>query len=191
MEDRDSKDIALVAKSMQGDKEAFRELVEIHKNASLSLACSILKNQVVAEDAVQTAFIKVYQKMHTFKQWSKFSTWLYRIVVNTSYNILKQQKKYVEIETGETLRIETEGEHNDTPLMQQEKRKYICLALNDLNPDEALVLRLFYLYEYKISEIQKITGFSNSKIKVNLHRGRKNMGDRLKKLLGNELKEII
>lgn len=145
----------------------------------------------MAEDAVQTAFIKVYQKMHTFKQQARFSTWLYRIVVNTSYNMLKQQKKYVGIEANDTLKVEMGEYHHANSLMQGDRTKYILFALDALNADEALVLRLFYLYENKIPEIVKITRFSTSKVKVNLHRGRNNMKYQLKRLLGNELKELL
>lgn len=169
--------------------QAFRELVDAHKDASLTLACSILKDPMIAEDAVQATFIKVHQKLHTFGQKSKFSTWLYRIVINTSYNVLKQHKKFVDLDdVGEVQEVADLGNGNSK---EQDQQKYIHLALDALKPDEALVLRLFYLYEHKITEIQEITGFGKSKVKVALHRGRNNMEQELKKLLGNEIHELL
>ncbi|WP_130736271.1 RNA polymerase sigma factor [Flavobacterium sp. J27] len=191
MSDRNRLDIILINKSIGGDTLAFRDLIEFHKNVSLTLACSILKDQNVAEDAVQMAFISVYHKLHTFKQKSKFSTWLYRIVVNTSYNMLKQQKKHIEIDTDEVLNLEFTKQNEEDILKVTDQKKYIMIALNAIKTDEALVLRLFYLYEYKIPEIQDITGFSKSKIKVNLHRGRINFENHLQKILGKEIKSIL
>ncbi|MEE1962999.1 RNA polymerase sigma-70 factor, ECF subfamily [Flagellimonas taeanensis] len=189
MGDRNSKDIALINSSLKGDMQAFRELVDAHKDASLTLACSILKDSMIAEDAVQATFIKVYQKLHTFGNKSKFSTWLYRIVVNTSYNVLKQQRKFVDLNAiRETQEITDFGSGESK---EQDQKEYIYRALNALKPDEALVLRLFYLYGHKITEIQEITGFGKSKVKVALHRGRNNMEQELKKLLGNEIYELL
>jgi len=176
---------------MGGDTLAFRDLIESHKDVSLTLACSILKDHAIAEDAVQMAFINVYHKLHTFKQKSKFSTWLYRIVVNTSYNMLKQQKPYADINTDAVLNLEITKQNEEGILKHADQKKYIMLALEAIKIDEALVLRLFYLYEYKIPEIQDINGFSKSKIKVNLHRGRINFEDQLQKLLGDEINNIL
>lgn len=186
------KETALIKRCKNGDTLAFRDLINAYKDVSLNLAYSVLKDESIAEDVVQTSFIKVYQKINTFQETAKFSTWLYRIVINTSYNALKQQKKYLKInELPELSNIETNEKANDIILKQDDQKKYILLAMNAIKADEALVLKLFYLYEYTIIEIQEITGFSKAKIKVDLHRGRLNMESKLKKLLGNEVKYLL
>lgn len=184
-------DIKLVNRSKAGDTFAFRDLVNAYKDVSLTLACSVLKDTTLAEDAVQTAFIKVFEKLKTFRQDSKFSTWLYRIVINTAYNLLKQQKNHLQVDILSNVANETDGKSETKALTEQDQKKYINLALNRLNADEALILRLFYLYEYTIVEIKEITGFSKSKIKVDLHRGRKNMELHLQKILGNEITQLL
>lgn len=184
-------DIKLVNRSKAGDTSAFRDLVNAHKDVSLTLACSVLKDTTLAEDAVQTAFIKVFEKLNSFRQDSKFSTWLYRIVINTSYNLLKQQKNHVQMDVLSNLAIDTDGKSETKALTEQDQKKYINLALNRIKSDEALLLRLFYLYEHTIVEIKEITGFSKSKIKVDLHRGRKNMELQLQKFLGNEITQLL
>ena len=65
------------------------------------------------------------------------------------------------------------------------------MALNKLNNNEALVLRLHYLAELSIKEIEKATGFSSSKIKTSLHRGRNNLHFQLKEILGNEIDDLL
>jgi RNA polymerase sigma factor (sigma-70 family) len=184
-------DIRLIERIRKGDSEAFRQLVERHKDISLSLSFSILKDKALAEDALQEAFIKVFRKLHTFNHKAAFSTWLYRIVVNTSYNMLKQQKFHEDIST---IPFNDSGVSSEVPfnaLKEEAQRQYIRTAMASLASDEALVLRLFYLCELSIREVQEVTRFSNSKIKVCLHRGRKNMHQELQNLLGAELKHLL
>lgn len=186
------KDIQLVKKASEGDHLAFRQIVEMHKVRSLSLAISIIKDREKAEDVLQDAFIKVYQNLKSFRQDSNFSTWLYRIVVNTAYNQLKKYR--FEMSLDETIPVETKQKLQNggfEQLLENEKREFINLALQKLKPDEALTLRLFYLCEMHIPEIEEITGFSSSKIKVNLHRGRKELLFKMKMMLGKELKELL
>lgn len=179
----------IIQRIKEGDMQAFRYMVDAYKDMSLSLVVSIIKNQVMAEDVLQEAFIKVFQKIHTFKFKASFSTWLYRIVVNTSYNELKRNRFTSQIDTLETV---SEFQLNKEDLLQEENQKrFINLALGAINADEALVLRLFYLSEMSIKEIVKITGFSSSKVKVCLHRGRDNLNFQLRKLLGDELKDLL
>nr|WP_321413661.1 RNA polymerase sigma factor [uncultured Allomuricauda sp.] len=191
MSRNDALDIELVNRSKAGDTSAFRDIVNAYKDVSLTLACSVLKDTSLAEDAVQTAFIKVFEKLNTFRQDSKFSTWLYRIVINTAYNLLKQQKNHVQMDVLANFAIETNVKSETKALTDQDQKKYINLALNRIKSDEALLLRLFYLYDHTIVEIEEITGFSKSKIKVDLHRGRKNMELQLQKLLGNEITQLL
>ena len=64
-----------------------------YKDDSLALACSILKDQDLAEDVLQDVFIKIYDKIKSFKYQSAFYTWLYRFVVNNCYNELRKHMK--------------------------------------------------------------------------------------------------
>jgi RNA polymerase sigma-70 factor (ECF subfamily) len=184
-------DFELIQKIKKGDTTAFRYLVERHKDVSLSLACSIVKDTSKAEDVLQEAFIKVFKKLHTFQFNAAFTTWLYRIVINASYNAVKKNKnrQYFSREAEEKLQT-LEAIPIDS-LKENDQKKYINLALEKLRSDEALVLRLFYLCELKISEIAESTGFSNSKIKVDLSRGRSNLNFQLRQILGTEINNLL
>lgn len=174
-----------------GDMDAFRTLVDLYKDKSLSLAISILKDETLAEDILQEVFIKVYRNIKKFKFKSKFSTWLYRIVVNTCYNELRKQRDTVPIEENEYVFNEDNSTNQNQILTKEDQKKYILEAMKRLKPDEALVLRLFYLCEMSLKEVETISGFSASKVRVDLHRGRKNMEKQLKKLLGNEIHNLL
>ena len=157
---------------------------------ALSLAVSILKDPVLAEDVLQEAFIKVFRKIGGFQGNSSFKTWLYRIVVNTSYNALKKQDQQSRLEANAAAQMDL-SVAAPQPVQRAERKQYILAVLNSLKPDEALTLRLFYLGELSIVEIRQITGFSKGKIKTNLHRGRKNFEEGLRKLLGAEIHELL
>lgn len=184
-------DFELIKKIKEGDMSAFRQLVDRHKDVSLSLACSIVKDRSKAEDVLQEAFINVFKKITTFQFNAAFTTWLYRIVINASYNAVKKDKnrQYFSREAEEELQT-----LEDIPidkLKENDQKKYINLALEKLRADEALVLRLFYLCELKISEIAESTGFSKSKIKVDLSRGRSNLSFQLRQILGTEINNLL
>ncbi|MEO1418070.1 MAG: RNA polymerase sigma factor [Bacteroidota bacterium] len=184
--DRAEQDKRAIDRLKAGETAAFRELVDRYKDDALSVAISIVKDASLAEDILQEAFIKAFDKINTFQYQSSFYTWLYRIVVNRCYNELRKQKKLTDIweEKG------TEREQTADWVQSQELKAIVQQVLLQMKPDEALVLRLFYLYEQSVEEVTEITGFGKSKVKVTLHRGRKNFEKKLKRYLGKEIEDL-
>ena len=82
-----------IQKVLSGDKDAFRYIITKYKDMAYSFAISVVKDEFLAQEVLQISFIRAYSKLHTFKGNSKFSTWLYRIVVNESFKILNKRKK--------------------------------------------------------------------------------------------------
>lgn len=155
----------------------------------MSLAVSILRDPATAQDVLQDAFVKVYDRIGGFREEAAFASWLYRIVVNTSYNALKSRKYGNKTEPLEPDRVY--GMTEQKPMKAQDQQKYVQLALDRISSDEALVLRLFYLHELQIAKIVEITGFRKAKVKVCLHRGRRNMVKRLEEMIGDEMKDLL
>jgi RNA polymerase sigma factor (sigma-70 family) len=184
-------DALLIGKIKAGDRLAFRTLVEKHKDVSFSLACSILKDEFLAEDALQETFLRVFTHIQHFRFESSFPTWLYRIVVNTCYTMRDKGKKQ---RFGEILPVAAETVEEPSGwemLLSNERKAYIQRVLAMLKEEEALVLRLFYLCDLSVSDIEKITELSQANIKVLLHRGRKNMYLLLEKLIGDESRNLL
>ncbi len=73
-----------IQKVIEGDTESFRFIVEKYQDKAFSVAFSVLRNQLFTEDVVQEAFIKAYKKIDTYRGDAAFSTWLMRIVVNST-----------------------------------------------------------------------------------------------------------
>ncbi len=89
----DTPDQELVAQSKQGDEQAMARLIGRHYGSSLRIARSILRNESDSEDAVQTAYGRAFQHLHTFREEARFSTWITSIVVNQSRMHLRSQRR--------------------------------------------------------------------------------------------------
>jgi len=84
----------LIVQLQQGDGQAFTKLVDQWQDMVFNTAIGIVQNEDDADDITQDVFIQVYQSVSSFKGESKFSTWLYRIVITKSLDHLIVMKKY-------------------------------------------------------------------------------------------------
>ncbi|MGZ3923481.1 MAG: RNA polymerase sigma factor [Flavisolibacter sp.] len=182
----------LVKNVVAGDKQAFAELVNAYKDMAILLAYNIVLNQEDAEEIAQDAFVKAYSRLDSFRSDARFSTWLYRIVVNTALN-KKKLKKHYPVEITESLGDELASGTNDIfdTQITNEHRKHIQVALQSINANERLCLTLFYLNELSVEEIRELTRITTSNIKVLLYRGRKNLYAALHRHLKNETINLI
>lgn len=177
---------------LEGDIAQFSYFVETHKDMAYSVAFSIINDKEDAEDAVQDAYLKAYRSLHQLRQDSKFSTWFYRIVANTSLTKVKRNKISRDIAVNEVsdMFIEnTESAYKN--LAQAEQRKFIDLAMDELNSEDRLLITLYYLNENSMEEITEITNIPPENLKMKLHRARKKMYVVLSALLKSETKNII
>ncbi|MFI1771241.1 RNA polymerase sigma factor [Thalassobellus citreus] len=173
-------DDTYIEKVLQGDIDAFRFLIKNYKDMGYSLAISIVKNEFLAQEVLQTAFIKAYSKLNTFKGTAKFSSWLYRIIVNEAFKVQNKKKSNIIIYNEIYTDVISENNSFSSVIDTDYQKYYINEALKRLQPKESLVLRLFYLEENNIKDIQDITGWSIANIKILLHRGRINIKRHLK-----------
>ena len=167
---------SIIQAILSGDVQAYASLVNTYKDGAVMLAYNILLNREDAEEAAQDAFVSVYTSLHTFRSASRFSTWLYRIVLNTALN-KKKLKKRISAPLTEALEYELPPELNGALAMQAtaEQRTLIRRAISTLNHKERICITLYYLNELSVEEIHELTGISRSNIKVLLHRARKNL----------------
>ncbi|NQZ45247.1 MAG: sigma-70 family RNA polymerase sigma factor [Flavobacteriaceae bacterium] len=158
-----------------GDKDAFNFFVKEYQQMVFSVALTMVKDDSKAKDVVQNAFIKAYKRIGSFKGTSKFSTWLYRITINEALKMIRKEKRYIQ-KNDNRINENIEIGFNETALKIEieEERLLINRVLKLMKPKEAIILKLFYLEEQSIKEIELLTGFKKGNIKVLLHRARKN-----------------
>lgn len=176
-----------------GNLPAFAILVEKHKSLAYTLALRLTKNHEDAEEIAQDSFLKAYNSLGTFKEESKFSTWLYKIVFNTAISRMRRkQMQNVSIDEGNISNsIQEEHISSLDNLHKKDRKKIIAEAISRLKEEEGAVMTLYYLNENTLKEIEEITGFSNSNIKILLHRGRKKLLFELKKILKGEIVDML
>ena len=86
----------LAEQCKRGNIRAFETLYALHANRMKSLAYQLLTSRPDAEDAVQEAFLKVYRGAHSFEGNSSLSTWIYRILLNCCYDLLRKRERLAE-----------------------------------------------------------------------------------------------
>lgn len=176
-------ELHLIHRIKQGDTESFRYLYRLHALSAWQMAMSVCKHKMNAEEVVQNSFISAFKYIETFRQESSFKTWLLRIVLNESIRIQKIEKKFQwqdihdDEEHGEPIFLSS----NNT-LQQKETKEQVAQTIQKLSEKEAVVLNLFYIEELSIKETANVLGYTESNVKVLLHRARKNFKNEYEKL---------
>ena len=174
-----------IGKILSGDVHSFRYFIKEYKDMAFSVAMSVVKDEFIAEEVVQTAFLKAFKALASFKRNSKFSTWFYKIVLNEGYSKMKKVKKDV-ILFVDNYDAKIIDESFILALEADEQSTLINQALAQLSPNESVALRLFYLQEESIKDVCAITGWSEANTRVILYRARKNMLGIVTKLIKND-----
>jgi RNA polymerase sigma-70 factor (ECF subfamily) len=170
-------------KILAGDQHLYAELVDKYKSYAYTIAQKILQNWPEAEEATQDAFIKAYHHLRGFNRQSKFSTWLYRIVFNTAISYKRRNRRQFQSIENTVIEYSQEAEGM---LEKNDKKKFLQLAMAQLNEADRTALTLFYLDEFSLEEIAEITGMQANTAKVRIHRARQRLADELTTLLKKE-----
>jgi RNA polymerase sigma-70 factor (ECF subfamily) len=166
----------LVRKAQQGSQEAFGDLFELHKRRVYSLCLRMTGNTVEAEDLTQDAFIQAFRKLSTFRGDSAFSTWLYRVAVNTV--LMKLRSKQVrevslnEPSTDEPSSPQREVRHDDLDLLGAVDRIALDRAIKELPKGCRTIFVLHEVEGYQHHEIAKLLHCSLGNSKSQLHKAR-------------------
>ena len=181
-------DNTLVTKVLNGDIEAFAELVEKYKNAVFATALSRIKDFDEAEDIAQEAFINAYMNLSKLKDRSKFSNWLYRITINLCNAKIQEKLRAIEENTAASDLISV-PETPEEIYEQKELRHLIWKAMEKLGAKTREAMILFYVDDYSYQEISNYLSVSINVIKARLNYGRKRLKEELLTALGIDLKE--
>lgn len=190
-------DLKYVVLCQKGNAEAFEALVERHQKKMLNIAFRMTGDYDEACDVTQEAFFAAYKSIKKFKAEAKFSTWLYRIVVNYSKNRLKQLRgkdRREGVYLDDSGEIKTEGilsqslinGANPGALLEKREREVHvqkCISSLDEEYREVLVLRDIQGFSYE--EIRDILKIPDGTVKSRLSRARNALKDCLIKVIGD------
>ncbi|MCB7481351.1 RNA polymerase sigma factor [Christiangramia sediminis] len=167
----------LIDKVLNGNTNAFGELVDRYQNFVFTIAIRILKVSEEAEEVAQDSFIKAYDSLSTFRGESKFSTWLYRIVYHKSLDRIKLNRRHRTYEINEEI-TEDSLDHIENGLefmLSEERSSIIQKCVAQLPEEEAAIISLYYFDEQSVKEIAQVTDLTEDNIKIKLYRSRKKL----------------
>jgi len=187
-------DTELINKVLGGEKAAYADLMKRHQRFVFTLALRFAKNREDAEEIAQDCFIKAYRSLNTFRNTSKFSTWLYSIVYTTAMSFLR--KKRLDVQSIDTevglLNVENlVSDLNSDDVEHKSKMVFVNRAIDQLLPDDAAVITLFYQGEQSLEEIGQALGMETNTVKVKLHRARHRLKEKIENILHHEVRELL
>jgi len=173
-------EITLIRRAQGGDPEAFEALVRVYDQNVLRLALQVVHSQEEARDLYQEAFLKVYRSLRYFRLEARFSTWLYRVVMNVCLDYLRRQNTRKEVqgpesEDGQPEYFQTVPD--ERPVLDPERAVHskeiarrIQAALQRLNPRERMVFELKHYQGLKLRAIGELCKTSEQTVKNCLFR---------------------
>jgi RNA polymerase sigma-70 factor (ECF subfamily) len=174
-------DAAAVAMARDGDSEAFRGLMERHSRAVYRLAHRMTGNPQDAEDVVQETFLKAYRQLGRFESRANFSTWLHRIAVNCSIDLIRGRKHQ---ETGHDAsdldHLEPTDDHPvaaspERLMLSHEVQERVGVAMESLTHMERAAFVLRHFEGQSIEEISRALGLKANAAKHSIFRAVRKM----------------
>ncbi len=173
-------DYDLIKCCLNGNQEAFAELVSRYKNLVYSVILRMINDHEEANDLAQEVFIKVYKNLDKYSPEYKFSTWIMRITTNLVIDFRRKKKQEI-ISIDD---IEYEPASFDTPevsYIEKEQKNLLNLAIKNLPDMYKIPIVLYHQQGLSYQEIGDIIGEPLSKVKNRIFRGRKMLKENLMK----------
>jgi len=163
------------------DEEAFNHIVNRYSDIIMGFAMKLIRNSYDAEETKQEVFLILITKLHTFKGNSKFSTWLYKVTLNTCYKFLNESKKKanreIQLDIPECFGTQFPTASNwakrpDEVILYQEMMKVINNAAGELTRSNKTIFHLKDIKGFSNAEVGEFTGLSISAVKSRVLRNR-------------------
>jgi len=158
-------DLEYVTRARAGDTDAFRVLVERHSRALFRLAFRMTGNQQDGEDVVQESFLRAYKQLAKFDERASFGTWLYRIAVNCSLDLVRSRKRRNEHMAPEDSEMEdpvlllpSKDPTPDRMAMSGQVRERVADAMNELSASERTAFVLRHFEGMCIEDVSRVLG---------------------------------
>ena len=171
-------DLRDVKRSLEGDGEAYRRLIERHQQQVGSIMWRFSRDPEIHEELTQEAFIQAYESLANYRAQAPFAHWLSRIATRVGYAYWKKKKREQRIETvplEEWHHIPDAESEAPGDLDPAEAAEALHGLLGQLPPRDRLILTLRYVEEKSVEEAAEQTGWSQTMVKVQSWRARKKL----------------
>jgi RNA polymerase sigma-70 factor (ECF subfamily) len=186
-------DSELAKRAAEGEESAFNEIVRRFSPRVFRFSGRFFRRHSLIEEAAQEVFLKIFMQIASYDGRGSLEGWITRITINTCINLLRHAKRQPELTVSdltedETTWLETKMFDASAAHYQDEEDKLVAAdlvnrVLENLPPEDALVLKMIDGEGASIKEMAAITGWGESKIKVKAFRARKRMREAVQKLL--------
>lgn len=173
-------ELDIITRCQQGEKDAFRWVVQTHQRMLFSLALKMLCDEEEAKDMVQETLIRVWQSIRTYNPEKPFTTWIYTIASRLCLDRLKRMSRIVAMPEDKIVvrRFVTESD-SQRILENQEWVSIVRTMADGLSDKQRLVFTLCQLEGLSSEEAQEITGLDARQVKSNLYVARQTIRKRL------------
>jgi RNA polymerase sigma-70 factor, ECF subfamily len=158
---------ALVNKCLQGETDAFDELVNHHQFAMYNTVLRIVGDVDDASDVTQAAFIKAWENLHNYKPEYRFFSWLYRIMVNEALNMVRSKRVHYELKL-----VNEQAEPADRELLMSEQNSDLGRAMDQLTPEYRAVIVMRHFEDLSYREMADILDIDEKTVKSRLYSAR-------------------
>ena len=178
----------LISLLKKKDREAFKIIVETWQGMVYNTALGILQSEEDAEDISQEVFIQVYESISSFKEESKFSTWLYRITISKAMDHIRKKKRkkrfaFIQSLYGKDNEVKIDPPdffHPGVKLENKENAAILFKAIEKLSENQKTAFVLSRIEGLSYNDIGEIMAISDSAVDALLQRAKKNLQTNLK-----------
>ena len=175
----------LIERASGGDPSAFNQLMAMHEKRMYAVALRMFANREDAQDCLQEAMLRIYRAIGGFKGQSSFSTWVYRITMNTCLDELRRKKNRPNTSLDNLLDqgwSPSDGDNvPERRAIQSETRKMLAGAIRELPEDMRSAIVLQDVQGYSYDEIAQMLDVNVGTIKSRISRGREKLREKLSK----------
>ena len=189
-------EVELIQGLRNGDETAFKFLVKNYQDRVYNTAIGIVQNAEDAEDVAQEVFIQVFRSIHSFKEESKLSTWIYRITTSRALDLLRSRKSKKRFgflqrlfsDSNETLYELPDFNHPGVALDRKENAALLFKAISQLPENQKIAFTLHKLEDLSYQEISEVMQTSVAAVESMMHRAKQNLRKKLTETMGSKNK---
>ncbi len=168
--------LAIIERCKNGERKAFEELYKLYAKAMFNISLRILNNSDEAEEVLQDAFLKAFEKLNQYDKKYAFGVWLKRIVINRSLDVLKKRKLNF-VSLNEANYMQEEDEEIEESIYDVE---IIKKCIQELPDGYRTVLSLYLFEDYSHKEIAEALGINEGTSKSQYNRAKKKLAELVK-----------
>ena len=157
---------------MEAKTTAFQDILIDNKDKIYRICCYYLSDPEDRKDLYQDILINIWKSLPSFKGKSKLETWIFRIAVNSALGFIYKEKKRKDKNDISKDIVDIQIESNQSKMDEEDKYKQVLDAINCLKTSDKVLISM-YLENLSQKEIAEISGFSESNVRVKIHRIKK------------------